>query len=87
MVCQVRATPAARPLCAPPRARSAGGTARARRNFFGQRQTMQNLPVEERLIPKYQEGYPLDMAVYLTEAPTFSLRRCGLAFGQAWSAR
>ena len=46
------------------------------RNFFGQRQNLQKLPVEERLIPKYQEGYPLDMAVYLTEQPNFSLSRC-----------
>ena len=29
-------------------------------------------------MPKYQDGYPLDVAVYLSESPSFPLRKCAL---------
>ena len=46
------------------------------RNFFGQRSNMDKLPRQELLMPKYEKGYPLDIAMYLAEIPHFSLHKC-----------
>ena len=43
------------------------------KNFFGQRNTLNNSPREDLLLPKYEKGYPLDVAMYLAEIPHFSL--------------
>ena len=45
------------------------------KNFFGQRNTLDKTPREDLLLPKYEKGYPLDVAMYLAEIPHFSLHK------------